>query len=69
MKEIDIEQAESIMVGNTKAYYTPEQVNFFMAGYNHAVKKHNEKRKKCNSGKPVKGTVKPGECDASAQSI
>jgi len=48
MKEIGLKQAENIMVGNTQAYYTPEQVNYFMGGYNSAVKKHNAKREKKN---------------------
>jgi len=69
MKKITFDQAEEIIRkkhGHTYAYH---QINMYVMGYNDAVKAHNEKRKKCNSGESVKGTVKPGECDASAQSI
>jgi hypothetical protein len=67
MKKINLDQAEEIIrkkFGHTYAYH---QLKMYVMGYNDAVKKHNAKRKKRNLSESIKGTVKPGECDTSAQ--
>jgi hypothetical protein len=76
MKEIDFLKADKQIRNLHKSEFSDSMIRdfnteyFYMytIGYNDAVKKHNAKReKKNNSRGTINGTVKPGECDASAQ--